>query len=65
MSKLGKYRQVYLENLNKVRVPKVKDHRVLLLSNDDSNNGETFRCAEGINQVSCYSCNGCEMFELP
>ena len=42
----------------------MKDHQVLLSSIDDLNNGETFRCAQGMNQVSSCSCDAWEMVEL-
>ena len=40
------------------------DHRVLLSSNDDSNNGETFQCAQSMNQVSYSSGDVWKMVEL-
>ena len=43
----------------------MEDHEVLLSSNDDSNSDETFRYVQGMNQVSYYSCDAWEMFELP
>ena len=53
-----------MENLNNVKIPKIDDRRVLLSSNDDSNNGENFRCAQSMNQVSCSSEDVWKMVEL-
>ena len=42
----------------------MEDRQNLLSSIGCPNNSETFRCAQGKNQVSCYSCDALEMVDL-
>ena len=42
----------------------MENRRVLLSSNDDSNNSETFHCAQNMNQVSCSSGDVWKIVEL-
>ena len=42
----------------------MEDHQILLSSIDNTNNGKTFQCVQGTNQVCDYSCDAWEMVDL-
>ena len=54
-----------MAKLNEVGIPETREITwTFLLSNDGTDNGETFQCAQGTNQVSCYSFDTMEIVEL-
>ena len=59
------YQQVWLANLNKVRVPELEDRWNLFIVNRWSNNSGIFRYAQDMNQVPRCSSNTMEMVDLP